>query len=567
MFSVTAPSCKTTSGVKSNGDPKKDLQNEKLRTELEYNYVDGCREKLAGRIENSELLFRKCLKLDPQNAAVKYELSNICRLTGRLDEAIKLAKECIDAEPKNLWFNLAYIDALRYKKQHLLAADAYERLIKFYPNRSDLIESMAIEYAMGQNFSKAFKIYEELEKKFGTNETFTLNKIKLLKEQRKFQEAESELQKLINTNPSEPRYYYYLAEHYEDMRQSEKAMQVYQKILSIDPNNALVHLAMASYYKEHNNAEQAHQEYKIAFENPELDVDTKLKILLDYYSVSEEYHAYVAKGYELCDIMLKVHPSAPEAHSIYADFLWRDKKSIEARNHYYTAAMFDKNRFPIWNQLMNIDAEIGQSDSLEKHSAMAMELFPAQPLPYYFNGSSNIQLKNYNKAIESLNDGLEYVQDNPRLMLNFYSSLGDVYHYAGQYEKSDKAYENALKIDPDNAYVLNNYSYYLSLRKEKLEKAEKYSKRSNEISPNNPSYLDTYGWILFQQKKYAEAETWLKMAIKLNNKRPDILEHYGDVMFRLGKTEEAIKYWNQSVEAGSKSEGLKIKISNKKLND
>ena len=567
LISLALNSCKTTASVKSNGDKQSSAQKEKQKAELEYFFIEGCREKLAGRIENAEMHFRKCLKIDPKNAAVNYELANICRVTGRAEESIKYAKECMDAEPKNIWYNLAYIDGLRFKKQHILAAEAYDKLIKIYPNRSDLIESMAIEYAMGQNYAKAFKIYEELEKKFGTNETFTLNKIKLLKEQRKFQEAETELQKLINTNPSEPRYYYYLAEHYEDMRQSEKAMTTYKKILSIDPNNALVHLAMANYYKEHNNAEQAHNEFKIAFENPELDVDTKLKILLDYYSVSEEYPAYAAKGYELCAIMLKVHPSAPEAHSIYADFLWRDKKNIEARSHYYIAAMFDKNRYPIWNQLLSIDADIGQNDSLEKHSALAIELFPSQPLPYFFNGVANIQLKNYQKAIESFNDGLEFVQDNPRLMLNFYSNLGDVYNYSGQYEKSDKAYENALKIDPDNAYVLNNYSYYLSLRKEKLEKAERYSKRSNEISPNNPSYLDTYGWILFQQKKYTEAEIYLKMAIKLNNKRPDILEHYGDVLFRLGKNEEALQYWKMAQETGSKSEELQKKISAKKLND
>lgn len=543
------------------------MQEEKNRIRLENLYIEGCTKRLAGKVEESENLFRECLKIDPRNAPVKYELSNLCRLTGRADESIKLAKECVDADPKNQWYHLAYIDGLRYKKLNLQAAEAYEKLIKYYPNRSDLIESMAIEYALGQNYSKAFKIYEELEKKYGTNETFTLNKIKLLKEQRNFTAAESELQKLINSNPAEARYYYYLAEHYEDTRQSEKAMKTYEKILTIDPNNALVHLAMANYYKDQNKSEQAHREYKIAFENPDLDVDTKLKILIDYYSISEEYPSYTEKGYELCSIMLKVHPSAPEAHSIYADFLLRDKKNVEARNHYLIAAMYDKNRYGIWSQLLIVEAELGQNDSLEKHSGAAMELFPSQPTPYYFNGIANIQLKNYEKAIQSFNDGLEFVHDDIRLMLNFYSNLGDVYYYAGQFEKSDKAYENALKIDPDNAYVLNNYSYYLSLRKEKLEKAEKYSKRSNEISPNNPSYLDTYGWILFQQKKYKEAEVWLSLAIKANNKRPDILEHYGDVMYLLGKPEEALKYWKLSQEAGGKNEILLKKINTKKMDE
>ncbi len=564
MFALALVAC--TSAKSSVSSSEKNLkQDEKAKIIFESIYIDGCKERLAGKIENAEVLFRECLKMNPQSAPVKYELANLCRLTGRFDEAIKYSKECVDSDPKNQWYHISYIEGLHAKKQFAQAAEAYEKLVKLNPERSDLVEAMAIEYAMAQNYQKAFKIYEDIEKRFGTNETFTTNKIKLLKEQRKFNEAEAELNKLIQSNPQESRYYYYLAEHYEDLRQFDKAMKVYEKILTIDPNNPMVHLAMANYYKEQNKTDLAHNEFKIAFENPDLDVDTKLKILISYYSVSEEYTEYVPKGYELCTIMLKAHPSAPEAHSIYADFLLRDKKIKEARDHYLIAALYDKSRFAIWNQLLYVETELNQNDSLAHHSAMAMELFPNQPAPYFFNGVANIQLRNYDKAIQSLNDGLEFVYDNKRLMLDFYSNLGDVYYYAKQYEKSDKAYEDALKIDPDNAYVLNNYSYYLSLRKEKLEKAEKYSKRCNEISPNNPSYMDTYGWILFQQKKYKEAEEWLSMAAKLGSKRPDVLEHYGDVLFMLNKNDEALKYWKLSQEAGGKNEVLLKKISTKKI--
>lgn len=559
-------SCKTGASVSGKDKGKKGLD-EKTQIVFENLYIDGCTKRLSGKIEQAEATFVQCLKMDPTSVPVKYELANLYRLTGRVDESLKLAKECLEADPKNQWYHLSYIDGLNYKKEHLQAAEAYERLVKIFPGRSDFMESMAISYAMGQNFSKAFKIYEDLEKRYGTNETFIVNKIKLLKEQGKLNEAEEELKRLISTNPSESRYHYYLAEHYEDTKQYSKAKEVYDKILSIDPGSPLVHLALANYYKEQNNAEKAHEEFKLAFANPDLGVRTKLDILLSYYSVSEQYTNYVAKGYELCEIMLKVHPIAPEAHSIYADFLYRDRKIEEARDHYLIAARHDKNRYAIWDQLLNVEAELNQVDSLENHSAIAMELFPNQPLPYYYNGFSNIQLKNYTKAIDAFNDGLEFVYDNKKMMLEFYSNLGDAYQYTGQYEKSDKAYEDALKIDPDNAYVLNNYSYYLSLRKEKLERAEVLSKRSNQISPNNPNFIDTYAWILYQQKKYKESEEWLSLAIKLGSKRPGILEHYGDVLYRLNRMDEALKYWKLAQENGGKSEGLLKKISEKKIND
>src|SRR6185436_10666696 len=140
-------------------------------------------------------------------------------------------------------------------------------------------------------------------------------------------------------------------------------------------------------------------ELKGAFSNPDLDVDIKLKILVQYYDISEQYKEqgrkehyadYKAKGYELCELMLKVHATAPEAHSIYADYLLRDNKLSEAREHLYIAANYDKSRWPIWDQLLRVESGLNQNDSLEKHSAFAMELFPSQPLPYLLNGTANL---------------------------------------------------------------------------------------------------------------------------------------------------------------------------------
>ncbi len=78
---------------------------------------------------------------------------------------------------------------------------------------------------------------------------------------------------------------------------------------------------------------------------------------------------------------------------------------------------------------------------------------------------------------------------------------------------SDKAYDKALAMEPDNAGTLNNYAYYLSVRNEQLEKAERMSKRSLELAPGAATYMDTYAWILFREEKYAEARIWIEKAL------------------------------------------------------
>jgi tetratricopeptide (TPR) repeat protein len=564
FLSLTFPSCKTSANAATAQGNKKELT-EKEQAQLEIMFIEACREKnVAGKPEVAERLLRECLKIDPKNIPVKYELSKLLQITNRLDEASKLAEECVNADPKNQWYHLTYIETLHLKKDYIKAAAAYEKMIKYFPERSDLVESLAIEYATGKNYAKAFKIYEDLEKRYGQNETFTLNKVKLLKEQGKFNDAEGELKKLIATNPKEPRYQAYLAEHYEEINDFEKAKGVYEKLLILDPNNPMVHLIMANYYKEQGRMEDWHNERKIAFSNPDLSISVKTEILQWYFDHAPDF---TAKGYELCDIMLKVHPRSPEAHSAYAEFLIRDKRITEAYEQYLIAARYDKTHLNTWVGLLKMESDLNIFDSLEVHSAMAMELFPNQPIPYYSNGVANMKLRNYKKAAQSFYDGVEFVYDDKTLMLGFYSNLGDVYSFLEEYEKSDKAYDNALMINPDDAYVLNNYAYYLSLRKEKLEKAEKLSKRSNDLVRENPSYIDTYGWILFQQGKFKEAEEWLVRAVKLSSKKPLILEHYGDVMYKLSKPDEALKYWKLSNEAGGNSESLLKKISTKKLGE
>jgi tetratricopeptide (TPR) repeat protein len=564
FFSLNFSSCKTSAEAASATASKTPL-NEKNKIILEATYIEACREKISGKPEAAERLFRECLKYDGQNAPVKYELSKLLPLTGRLDEAAKMAKEAIEANPKNQWYHLSYIDVLHQKKDFASSAEAYEKLIKNFPERSDLMEAMAYDYAMSQNFNKAFKIYDELERRYGKEEVITLNKVKLLKQLRKYSEAEAELKKMVELNPKEPRYYLYLAEHYEDMNDFAQAKTIYDKLLVLDPSNPRVHLVMAEYYKEQGKAEESHAELKTALANPDLELEIKIKYLQFYLEVYERFPEFLPKAYELCEVVLKVNPTSSQAHAYYARFLAGDKKLEEAYVQYLMAANYGKTSFSVWAELLDLESFMKKFDSLEVHSAEAMELFPTQAQPYFYNGVANRQLRNYKKAAQSFYDGLEFVYEDKNLMLSFYTSLGDVYAFLEEHEKSDKAYDDALKINPDDAYVLNNYAYYLSVRKDKLDKAEKLSKRSNDLVRENASYIDTYGWILFQQAKYTEAEDWLMRAVKLAGNKPLILEHYGDVLYKLGKPDEALKYWKKANEAGGNSELLLKKISTKKI--
>ena len=129
--------------------------------------------------------------------------------------------------------------------------------------------------------------------------------------------------------------------------------------------------------------------------------------------------------------------------------------------------------------------------------------------------------------------------------LRAWSTMGDIYYKLGEDKKAFKAYDNALKINPDYVYVLNNYAYYLSMQGKNLKKAHAMSRKAVEAEPDNSTYLDTFGWILYLQGKPAEAKSHFKKAMLYGGKdSPVVLDHYAEVLFALGEYDMAFVYWN-----------------------
>jgi len=536
---------------------------------LDFLYVNGCTERMKGNLQEALKLFEQCKKIAPSNPAVHYELGTIYKLLGSNDLALSNAKFCAAADPKNEWYQLLLIDCYNASKQYGQSVKVREELVRQFPGQPEFKEDLAIEYSLLGQYDKAFKIYDDLEKIYGINEQLTLNKVKLLKSQKKNKEAEEELLRLSASDKNESRYYSYLADFYLENNEPEKAKSMYDKIIAVDPDNTTVNLALHDYYSAKGNEAEAFVYLKKAFRNPGLEVAVEAGIMGSFYERARANPAdiYKEEGLELAKIMLEMHPKEPEPNAIYADFLMLDKKTKEALPYYYRASLSERRNSSVWFNLLQADNELSQTDSLEHHSRTALDLFPNQPLFYLYNGYANVQLKNYSKAVQAFKDGLEFVVDDKAMALKFYSNLGDAYYNTGDYAKSDIAFENALKIDPDNTYVLNNYAYYLSLRSENLPKAERFSKRTNELQPNNRNYMDTYGWILYQEKKYSEAEQWLSGAALMGPKNPTILEHYGDVLYKVGKPHEALLQWQEAEDAGGSSPALLQKIKDRKLND
>lgn len=567
LFSACSPSKE----VNVNGKSKtKKLAKTELSEKEELNFKaffhNALTAKLLGNYPEAVTLFRKCTTINPNEPAPYYELAHILENSSEKQLAIEFAKKAVDLDPKNYWYRIQYANSLQKQNKLEEAITQYKIIIKEKGASADLNFNLGGLQLYTGKYKEAIATFNLVEKEIGITEEISIQKEKIYVKLGDVDNAAKEIEALINEYPSNLKYQVLLADLYLANELADKAFSVYQEIIKKDPDNPYANISLYEYYKSKNDTEKAAEALRKTFASTELDINTKIKILSSYFSNNEKNAK--KEALELSKILIVAHPNNAEPYAIYADFLYQDKKLEGAKENYLKALEYDKSKLSIWTQLVFIESELQDNEGLKKTSKEALELFPNQPIFYFFYGSVHLQQKNYEEAKEYLSTGKDYAASNPPLLAQFYANLGDANNGLKQYEESDKAYESALKIDPKNIYVLNNYGYYLSLREENLSRAEELSALCNELEPGQSNYQDTYAWILYKQGKFIQAKEWLEKAIKNGgNKSTVILEHLGDTHAKLNNLTKAVEFWEKAKanNDGNGTEFLDQKITDKTL--
>ncbi len=507
--------------------------------------------------------YLQLLELDPANSNAHFQLSQIYFNQGKLQDAEREAQAAVKLDGSNKWYQELLANLYLNEGKSKEAVETFRTLLEKFPNDPDYYLNLAYLYAKMGQLENSLKVYDQFEKNFGVDEQVVAEKKNIYLHLGKFNEAVNEVKKLQEEFPGETEFLLQEAELYRANKMKDKAIEIYQKVLAIEPDNPQAQLAMAGLSMKTGDDGQNKQNLKEIFENPKVGIDTKVSILLiSYIQMNSEDSAKRKEGIELAKILARVHPDEAKSFAVLGDLYFMDEQSDNAIAAYKNSLSKSKDVFEVWQQLMLIYNERKDWNNVLDVANQAMELFPNQAAIYLFKGGAEQQLTQYEKAAKSYSKGEKMSADNVKLKAQFLANLGDVYHSLNKNAESDTAYEKSLKLDPDNAFVLNNYSYYLSLRKENLERAKQMSAYSNQLDPGNSSFLDTYAWILFQLNDFKNAKEWQEKAMKAGgDKSGTILEHYGDILFKLGDKNAALDNWKKAKELGTDSPSLDKKIA------
>lgn len=536
---------------------------EKDRELSESYFVEGVKYVLLEDYPKALERLQRARTLSPANAAINYKLGEANLLSGNLKEATSFATAAVRLDPKNAYYYLLLAQTYMAQKQFDQATKVYSTLVRDVPDSEYYLFNLGDLYLAQGKLNEALATYEKAEKHFGPVDEVSFKKQQIYLKQNKLDKALLEGKALIASNPEEVRYVLAQAEMYASNNRLPDAVRVAEQALKQDPDNPQARLILADIYRQQGNAAASEDQVKLAFESPALSIDDKVRILVDY--IKQLPNPKLEKtARELAATTTRLHPREAKAYAVAGDIQTITDHKAEARADYLQALRLDNSKFQIWQQVVLIDAEMNQIDSLLRHSEQALELFPNQASLWFYNGLGHLLNKQPAKGIKSLEYGRKLTADTPQLRAQFDTQLGDAYHEVKENAKSDAAYEAALAYDGTNAQALNNYSYFLSLRGEKLDKAKEMAGKLVRQFPDNDTYLDTYAWVLYRQKDYVGARQTLEKAVR-TTKDATVIEHYGDVLYQLGEKEKALAEWERAKKTGGASPLIDRKIKDRKL--
>ncbi|BDC97965.1 tetratricopeptide repeat protein [Persicobacter psychrovividus] len=511
----------------------------------------------------SFVYFEKSLEFDPNNAAAYFKLAEISIHRKELENAKKYAEKALELDNTNRYYYL--INAEVYKKTGELekAISTYKSLMANVEKTDEFSYELAGLYLYMKKYDEALAELDKVEARFGLNDQVIFQKQKIYIQQGKLDKAVAEGEKLIKAFPDEPRYVLALSEILLSNGKTAEAQKMLTDYLETE-NSSQVRMLLGQIQQEQGDYVEAKKNIHSAMADPKMSIEAKLPYVVGLFQKMTKEDVK-EEAQKLCELLVKVHPEDANARALYGDYYFTLNEKQKAKAAYLKSIEFDDNNLAVWQNIINIDFDEQDMKAAITHSEKALELFPNQAMLYYFSGTAHLMEKNYDKAVNALEQGRKLSGNNEQLATVFYGQLGDAYNGVGENSKSDQAYEDALKIDPNSEHVLNNYAYFLSLRKEKLDEAKQMSEKLVKLHPENGTYLDTYGWVLYQMGDYEGARTNIKKAIDVGEASGAVLEHYGDALFQLGDKEEALKFWEKAKKKGDASEFIDKKIKHQKL--
>ncbi len=421
------------------GEPKDTLA--LAENKFETSFYESLKQKGIENYDKAIESLEKCQDLQSDNAIVYFELGKNYLALKKYKEAYDNFEKVTKIEPKNRWAWAGMYDVCYETHDYNQAITVVQKLTEF---KADYKEDLVSLYMNTQQFDKALDLINELNQTVGKSDKRELYKAQILSDAKYQGSEKANLIDQIKKNPKDEANYVALIYLYSQSNQEEKALEVAKQLEKEIPTSDWAQVSLFKFHLNNNDGDKAVKAMNIVFESDKIDRKIKHRILNEFLIFTKNNPQYEkdldhAIGYFDDDKEVKV---AKEIGKFYQ----AKKDWVKAIKYYEMHLKNTNDDMETILLLMQAYTENLQFDKLAKASDEQMQLFPSQPQLYYYNGLANNQLKNYKKAKDVLEAGIDFVIDDKALEINFNLQLGEAYNGLGDMKKKEFYFTKANSL-------------------------------------------------------------------------------------------------------------------------
>ena len=540
--------------------------NTKLR--LRYFYEEAANQQALGKYDVAYELLQHCKNIAPDAAEVYFALSSYDRDLNSNAMAINDIKRAAELSPENSTYQEQLAMTYIATKDYPNAIKAYEKLYSSNPDRTDVLEILLSLYGQKKDYANMLATVDRMVSADGESEQTVLTRMHIYSLQGKKKEEFNTLKRFVDRYPNDMSYQVMMSNWLLQNGEKQKAFDILQKVQKTDPQNVQAKLSMIDYYRAENLDSIARKMEEGLLTNPHTSTDTKVSIIRSVIANNEANGGDSTKVLSLFRNILAGKQENADLAELYVAYLSLKKMPEDSivGGLKRILEIAPDNKGARIELLRTLWGKIGNDEIIEI-SKPGVEYNPDEMAFYYFLGFAYIQKDDDDNAFDIFRKGVAQATDSsePSLVSDMYSYIGDIYHQRGQIEEAYAAFDSCLQWKEDNVECMNNYAYFISVDGGDLSRAEQMSYKTIKAQPTNSLYLDTYAWVLFQEKRYAEAQIYIEQAVANDSTNSYVqLEHAGDIYIMLGETDKAIDYWRRAIQAGGDAKAIERKIRLKK---
>jgi len=427
--------------------PTDDLGN--VSDVFQENFFEALKQK---GIENYELALialdkaEKAANKNPEyEAVVFFETGKNLKHLKRYDEAEENFQKVLQSQGERPDVLEALYDLYYLQHDYTAAIPLVKKLIKI---DEDYKEDLANLLSRTQQYDKALELLDELDESWGESTYRNTLRRQIYRITGNSEGAIKNLETKIDKNPKKEQDYLNLIYLYSEQGDTEKAFETAKELLRNQPKSQLAHLALYKFYLKEGNTIEAMKSMNVVFASSNIDTKNKYKVLkdfLEFLTVNPDHEA------DLNEVISRFsNDGSGQVYEQLGDYYLAKGDKNAALRFYERGARLDEDNFSLLKNTLLLQIDVNKFEEAASLSENALTTFPAQALLYLLNGVANNELNKADRAIASLEAGMDFVLEDPKMEKDFYEQLSRAYTKKGDHKKANEFMKKASEMKLQN---------------------------------------------------------------------------------------------------------------------